>query len=347
MDDYERILLVKPDVHVYKIPPRVSNRAYRASDWNLDAPDWNCRLRLIAKGDECFIKLDEKSTGQFFGKCPVDKYPGMSIEPVSDSSRYFVLRLVNEQTNRTAFVGIGFIDRSDSFDLNVALQDHFKIVQMEHKNDEIEDNGPQLDLKFKEGETIKVNLNIGNKIGSAKPRPKSSNKAGDAGGFGILLPPPPGSKTISSNNPSSNETKTTIDNLESLSESNLLDDIDSLHISNSGNNVGDKNENLSCTMVLNNKQSVDEMDQMFKFVPKDSDGVDLFADNNSTKTATTSSKLSTNDLWSNFTSCNTSNTTTNNPITSQSKTITETFMSSTNDDNDSITANQFDDWAKF
>lgn len=32
---------------------------------------------------------------------------------------------------------------------------------MEHKNDEIEDNGPQLDLKFKEGETIKVNLNIG------------------------------------------------------------------------------------------------------------------------------------------------------------------------------------------
>ena len=135
--------------------------------------------------------------------------------------------------------------------------------------------------------------------------------------------------------------------MESLSESNLLDDIDSLHISNSGNNVGDKNENLSCTMVLNNKQSVDEMDEMFKFVPKDSDGVDLFADNNSTKTATTSSKLSTNDLWSNFTSCNTSNTTTNNPITSQSKTITETFMSSTNDDNDSITANQFDDWAKF
>ena len=27
--DYERILLVKPEVFVYKIPPRTSNRAYR------------------------------------------------------------------------------------------------------------------------------------------------------------------------------------------------------------------------------------------------------------------------------------------------------------------------------
>lgn len=99
---------------------------YRASEWSLDAPDWACRLRLIAKGNQCFIKLDEKSTGQFFGQCPIDTYPGNAIESVSDSSRYFVLKLVNEQTSRTAFVGIGFVDRSDSFDVQVALQDHFK-----------------------------------------------------------------------------------------------------------------------------------------------------------------------------------------------------------------------------
>ena len=147
MDDFERILLVKPDVQVYRIPPRITNRAYRfvillillyyifilasfrflrASDWTLDNPDWACRLRLVSKGTECIIKLDEKSSGQFFGQCPIDKYPGPAIETVSDSSRYFVLKLVNEQSRKTAFVGIGFVDRSDSFDLNVALQDHFK-----------------------------------------------------------------------------------------------------------------------------------------------------------------------------------------------------------------------------
>ena len=83
---------------------------------------------MIAVGKKCFIKLDEKNTGQFFGQCPIESYSSDAVEPVSDSSRYFVLKLVNEDSGRSAFVGIGFIDRSDSFDLNVALQDHFKCV---------------------------------------------------------------------------------------------------------------------------------------------------------------------------------------------------------------------------
>jgi hypothetical protein len=33
-----------------------------------------------------------------------------------------------DDTGRKAYIGIGFADRSDSFDLNVALQDHFKQV---------------------------------------------------------------------------------------------------------------------------------------------------------------------------------------------------------------------------
>jgi hypothetical protein len=39
-----------------------------------------------------------------------------------------VLSFVQDDTNRKAYIGIGFSDRSDSFDLNVALQDHFKQV---------------------------------------------------------------------------------------------------------------------------------------------------------------------------------------------------------------------------
>lgn len=97
----------------------------RASDWKLDAPDWIGRLKLINKGDKCFIRLEDKTSGQEYAKCPIDKYPGIAIEPVSDSSRYFVIR-VQDDNGRAAFIGIGFADRGDSFDLNVALQDHFK-----------------------------------------------------------------------------------------------------------------------------------------------------------------------------------------------------------------------------
>lgn len=65
--------------------------------------------------------------GELFAACPIDSYPSTAVENVSDSARYFVLR-IKDESGRTAFIGIGFVDRSDSFDFNVALQDHFKFV---------------------------------------------------------------------------------------------------------------------------------------------------------------------------------------------------------------------------
>lgn len=82
-------------------------------------------MKLVAKGDKCILKAEDKTSGQLFAKCPVDGYPGPAVEPVSDSSRYFVIR-VQDDNGRSAFIGMGFADRGDSFDFNVALQDHFK-----------------------------------------------------------------------------------------------------------------------------------------------------------------------------------------------------------------------------
>nr|SVE77316.1 EOG090X0G5X [Daphnia lumholtzi]SVE77935.1 EOG090X0G5X [Daphnia lumholtzi]SVE79193.1 EOG090X0G5X [Daphnia lumholtzi] len=186
MEDYEAILLVKQEVFVFKIPPRTSNRGYRAADWNLSAPDWTGRMRLLAKGTECILKLEDKVSGELFAKCPVDTYPGIAIEAVSDSSRYFVVR-IQDDSGRAAFIGVGFADRSDSFDLNVALQDHFKWVK---QSQEIEKEGateevakPRLDLSFKAGETIKINMKIGKKDGDGTSKPKTKIFGG--------LPPPP------------------------------------------------------------------------------------------------------------------------------------------------------------
>lgn len=137
---------------------------HRAADWNLSAPDWTGRMRLVAKGKECVLKLEDKISGELFAKCPVEAYPGIAIEAVSDSSRYFVLR-IQDDSGRAAFIGIGFSDRSDSFDLNVALQDHFKWLkqsqEIEKEGDGEDANKPRLDLSFKAGETIKINMKIG------------------------------------------------------------------------------------------------------------------------------------------------------------------------------------------
>ncbi|AWP02821.1 putative adaptin ear-binding coat-associated protein 2 [Scophthalmus maximus] len=175
-NSYESTLCVKPEVHVYRIPPRASNRGYRAADWKLDEPSWSGRLKITAKGE-------------LFAHAPVDQYPGCVVEAVTDSSRYFVIR-IEDGNGRHAFIGLGFADRGDSFDFNVALQDHFKWVKQEGelaKQEACQSEVPKLDLSFKEGQTIKISIgNIKKKeAGGAKPRAM----------VGGLLPPPPGAKT--------------------------------------------------------------------------------------------------------------------------------------------------------
>ncbi|XP_066253171.1 NECAP-like protein CG9132 [Euwallacea similis] len=191
METYESVLLVKPEVYVFNIPPRYSNRGYRAADWNLAEPQWTGRMRLISKGTELAIKLEDKNSGELFAKCPIEAYPGVAIESVSDSSRYFVLR-IQDDNGRTAYIGLGFGDRSDSFDLNVALQDHFKWLKKEKQISEEPNSGPSLDLGFKEGETIKINMKITKKDGGENSKAKS--KMGNGGGLGFLPPPPSSGK---------------------------------------------------------------------------------------------------------------------------------------------------------
>ncbi|XP_040058929.2 adaptin ear-binding coat-associated protein 2 [Gasterosteus aculeatus] len=188
-NSYESMLCVKPEVHVYRIPPRASNRGYRAADWKLDEPAWSGRMKITAKGKLAYIKLEDKNTGELFAQAPVEQYPGCVVESVTDSSRYFVIR-IEDGNGRHAFIGLGFADRGDSFDFNVALQDHFKWVKQEGelaKQEASESTAPKLDLRFKEGQTIKISIgqNIKKKeAGGAKSRPMAMG----------LLPPPPAGK---------------------------------------------------------------------------------------------------------------------------------------------------------
>ena len=184
-DNYERILLVKPACFVYRLPPRPSsNRAYRAADWGLDKPSWTGRMRITEKSNAVEIKLEDKISGELFAKAPVDEYPGLAVETVSDSSRYFVLR-IRDDSGRTAYIGIGFADRGDAFDFNVTLQDHFKREKFE-KSELASDEAPSnLNLGLKEGQTFTI------KLGNATSKPKPSQTKTKAGS-GMLLPPPPG-----------------------------------------------------------------------------------------------------------------------------------------------------------
>uniref|UniRef100_A0A8C6XRH2 NECAP endocytosis associated 2 n=1 Tax=Naja naja TaxID=35670 RepID=A0A8C6XRH2_NAJNA len=191
-EDYESVLCVKPEVHVYRVPPRASNRGYRAAEWQLDQPAWSGRMRITARGSVAFIKLEDKNSGELFAQASVEQFPSIAVEGVTDSSRYFVIR-VEDGNGRRAFIGIGFVDRGDAFDFNVALQDHFKWVKQQDelaKEAQNPTQGPKLDLGFKEGQTIKLSIaNMKKKDGSSGSRSRTADSTGLP-----LLPPPPGGK---------------------------------------------------------------------------------------------------------------------------------------------------------
>ncbi|KAF9974914.1 Adaptin ear-binding coat-associated protein 2 [Actinomortierella ambigua] len=186
-DDYESVLLVVREVYCYKIPPLSSSRGYRAQDWNVENPLWKGRLRVIAKGPNVVIQLEDGQTGELFAACPYEENRGC-VEPVIDSSRYFVLKI--EDQGRHAFIGVGFLDRSHAFDFNVTLQDHFRHLAAEKKAEEQRKSGPQppaMDFSLKEGQTL--NLHIAG--GSANPRRnRPPRPAAQEGGMemSVLIP---------------------------------------------------------------------------------------------------------------------------------------------------------------
>ncbi len=62
----ERVLLLKQEAFVYKIPPGQipadEQTGWKATGWNLDKPDWTGKLKLVSKGTNCTLKLEDRST---------------------------------------------------------------------------------------------------------------------------------------------------------------------------------------------------------------------------------------------------------------------------------------------
>jgi len=188
---YEETFCILQPCFVYRIPPRSSTQGYKAADWNLEAPVWQGRITVKAKGGKCFAQLEDSNTNQVFAVCHIDpENQQETVEAVLDSSRYYVLKIEDEQTKRHAFIGMGFHERDQSFEFKAALQDYKRRLDNERRLREApKQDLPALNLTLKEGETIKIDL----KTGSGNFDDEDEEESDD-----LFLPPPPsGNKKIS------------------------------------------------------------------------------------------------------------------------------------------------------
>ncbi|KAF8720577.1 hypothetical protein AX14_010921 [Amanita brunnescens Koide BX004] len=197
-DDIESILFIAREVSVFKIPPLRVNEGHKASDWgDLGNPLWKGRLRIIERSEGVSVQFEDATTGELFAKTMYDPNRP-SVEAVLDSSRYFVVRV--EGDGKKAYIGMGFMERSESFDFNVALQDYSK--RFRAKQDPLtqadqapasEASGPKKDYSLKEGQTFSIKL-PGRNTMTDKSLLNTKSSSGSSNGSVPLLPPPPSVK---------------------------------------------------------------------------------------------------------------------------------------------------------
>ncbi len=185
----ERTLSVIKQCHVYTLPPRPAASGWKCQEWPKTNHIFTGRVRIVSKGSECTVKLEDVDSGSLFAQCPLDNdKPDVSVEPVSDSSRYFVLRVV-DNNGRHAFLGMGFQERNDAFEFNVTLADHVKQLRYEKESEQAAaaPAAPPQDFSLQGN----ISISVGGKSGGDKPRaPRAAAPAGGATSFSLAPPPP-------------------------------------------------------------------------------------------------------------------------------------------------------------
>lgn len=163
IDPIELVLFQVSECYVYIIPPRKTAASYRADEWDVNKWAWEGVLKVVSKGEECIIKLEDKSTGELYARAFLRKGEPHPVEPVIDSSRYFVLRIEENIDGRLrhAFIGIGFRERPEAYDFQAALHDHMKYLDKKKTAEEMEQqfqNSSTVDYSLKDGETLVLQL---------------------------------------------------------------------------------------------------------------------------------------------------------------------------------------------
>lgn len=77
-------------------------------------------VRATSVQHSAVLTTQDSNTGELFAQATYAT-PWTQVEPVLDSSRYFVLRVEGEGGKR-AYIGMGFLERSESFDFQVSVK---------------------------------------------------------------------------------------------------------------------------------------------------------------------------------------------------------------------------------
>lgn len=196
-------------VYVYKIPPLKTAGGHRAEDWNLANPIKTCSLLVEQHGDKLHLlfrflqKESDPNSWRLFACSKIDLRKEENgkklsleyfVESVVDSSRYFIVRIVDERSGREARIGFGFRERDEATDFFESLQYYVRSIQRQEEGEEHihhQYDGLGQKLTLGEGEKMHINLGTSKKSTISKTTTPDSKKKSSGSGPVLLKKPPP------------------------------------------------------------------------------------------------------------------------------------------------------------
>ncbi|GAB5363266.1 hypothetical protein AAMO2058_000868900 [Amorphochlora amoebiformis] len=133
----ESTLLRLDTCKVYKLPPLRGAKGHTAKEWNIPNPLKEVKLHVIGVEDDLYLRLITNEGKLFAQSVKIDgrkiakgeKFLDYYLDKVTDSSRFFVLKIKHTKSKRVISIGIGFRDRSSPTSLNASIDDHLQQVR--------------------------------------------------------------------------------------------------------------------------------------------------------------------------------------------------------------------------
>jgi adaptin ear-binding coat-associated protein 1/2 len=133
---------------VYQIPVLRTSQGHRAEDWKLESPLFTGGLRVYQRNDSLRIIVyrqmplsmqpTDDSPYNVFAECRVTLSSEEGdilryVDGVIDSSRYFVLKIKDINSERSVYIGVGFRERDCAFEFKNAINDYIRYLDRKGK----------------------------------------------------------------------------------------------------------------------------------------------------------------------------------------------------------------------
>lgn len=190
----------------------IAQSGHRAETWNVGT--WLAEVsvkfvkKMVGSEDLAYIQLQDPASGDMWAECPVSVPLHTCVERVIDSSRYFVIRVVDPESGHHAFIGLGFAERDVAADFYASLVDYQQYLERKQRAEEMQAQAhepatgeataghhgnaikPSDDMALKSGQTMQLKLNANHAASHSGGGFVSRNKHGKlAKTFSLMFDP--------------------------------------------------------------------------------------------------------------------------------------------------------------